>query len=79
MSINLTLPINMTLRDWADAATYDLLPYAIPQTMLNELEWQNWAAGIVGSPKLSGNNPPNPYQFSNWQEWATRFCNALAA
>lgn len=79
MSIKITLPVNMVLKDWADAVTYDLLPYVLPQTLQNELEWQDWAVVMVASLKLSGNNPPDPYQFSNWEEWANRFCSTLAA
>lgn len=79
MGFNVTLPVNMTLRDWADTVTYDLQPYILPQVLLDETKWQDWAVVLVATTTLSGNNPPNPYQFDNWQDWAMRFCNAVMA
>lgn len=76
MGIQVTLPVGMTLQQWADAVTYDLTEYVVPQVLMGE-DWQSWAVPLVATTTLSGNNPPNPYQFIDWQEWAMRFCNAV--
>lgn len=36
-------------------------------------DWQTWAAGLLSFNKFARLAIPNPYQFSDWKEWAMRF------
>lgn len=73
----LTDPRYHSLRDWADYAVFDLEDYGpIPQ-LVSEKEWQNWGAGLIGINGISQQNPPSPYQYDDWQEWAYRFYQVL--
>jgi hypothetical protein len=76
MSINITLPVNIGLRDWADQITLDLDPYGSFGRLDDESNWQNWAMQFLNNLTL-GRNFPNPYNFDNWQEWADRFRQTL--
>jgi len=73
----LTDPRFHKLKDWADFTVFDLEKYGpIPQ-LEKETEWQNWAAGIIGINGISQQNPPSPYQYDNWRDWASRFYQVL--
>jgi hypothetical protein len=73
----LTDPRYHSLRDWADYTVFDLEDYGpIPQ-LVSEKEWQNWGAGLIGINGISQQNPPSPYQYDDWQEWAYRFYQVL--
>jgi hypothetical protein len=73
----LTDPRYHSLKDWADFTVFDLEDYGpIPQ-LVSEKEWQNWGAGLIGINGISQQNPPSPYQYDDWQEWAYRFYQVL--
>jgi hypothetical protein len=73
----LTDPRYHSLKDWADFTVFDLEDYGpIPQ-LVAEKEWQNWGAGLIGINGISQQNPPSPYQYDDWQEWAYRFYQVL--
>lgn len=73
----LTDPRYHKLQDWADYTVFDLEKYGpIPQ-LASEKEWQNWGAGIISINGISQQNPPSPYQFDDWREWAYRFYEML--
>lgn len=73
----LTDPRYHSLREWADFTVFDLEDYGpIPQ-LVSEKEWQNWGAGLIGINGISQQNPPSPYQYDDWQEWAYRFYQVL--
>ena len=66
-----------SLQDWADFTVFDLENYGpIPRLMAEE-EWQNWGAGLIGINGISQQNPPSPYDYDDWQEWAYRFYQVL--
>jgi hypothetical protein len=73
----ITLPIGIGLMDWADQVTMDFENKVIPQKLLNEDEWQLWANQFLEMPDISKNNPPDPYSFDNWKDWAERFCEVF--
>lgn len=75
--LRVTLPVGISLMDWADSVTFDLDGYVVAQKIMSEDDWQNWAVQFTAAASLSGNNPPNPYQFDDWQVWAQAFCKAL--
>lgn len=66
-------PRGMDLQLWADATIFDLEEYGPLGRLENESDWKDWAAGIIGVNGISQLNPPSPYQFDDWREWAIRF------
>ena len=76
MSIQVTLPTGMGLRDWADQITLDLDPYGTFGRLDDEDQWQNWAMQFLNNMTLR-ENFPIPYSFESWREWAERFCQVL--
>lgn len=76
MSIQVTLPTGMGLRDWADQIALDLDPYGTFGRLDDEDQWQNWAMQFLNNMTLR-ENFPIPYSFESWREWAERFCQVL--
>ena len=76
MTISITLPSGLGLRDWADQISLDLDPYGAFGRLDVEDQWKNWAMQFVNNMTLK-ENVPIPYAYDNWREWAERFCQAL--
>ena len=76
MSVQVTLPTGMGLRDWADQIALDLDPFGAFGRLDVEANWQNWAMQFLNNMTLK-ENFPIPYNFDNWREWAERFCQVL--
>lgn len=76
MNVRITLPIHMSLRDWADQVALDLDPFGAFGRLTDEANWQSWAMQFVNNATLK-ENIPIPYQFDDWQEWADRFCQCV--
>lgn len=70
-------PRGMDLQYWADTLCLDLDKYAVIPQLSDPNKWQDWAAGFVGINGISQLNPPSPYQFDDWREWALRFYQVL--
>ncbi len=70
-------PRGIDLQAWADTLCLDLDEYAVIPQLYHESEWQNWAAGLISINGISQLNPPSPYQFDDWREWALRFYQVL--
>ena len=64
-------PRNLTLQDWA-ASTILALDLGWPLGRLDDGNWQDFAVGFVRAPTLAQRVLPDPYQFSDWREWAMR-------
>ena len=63
-------PKGMTWRDWADAVILDVAwSFGAPP---EETSWQDFAVGFVRAPQFAQRILPDPYQFSDWREWAMR-------
>jgi len=43
----------------------------------SESEWQDWGMQLLNNTTL-GRNLPNPYNFTEWKEWAERLYGVLA-
>ncbi len=67
---HVTLPLYMSLPDWANQVALDLDPYGA-------FGRQNWAMQFLNNTSL-GRNFPNPYDFPDWREWAERFVQTLS-
>lgn len=76
MNVRITLPVHMSLRDWADQVALDLDPFGAFGRLTDEANWQSWAMQFVNNATLK-ENIPIPYQFDDWQEWADRFCQCV--
>lgn len=76
MSVRITLPTGMGLRDWADQVALDLDPFGAFGRLDDDSNWQNWAMQFLNNMSLKENFPV-PYNFENWREWAERFCQTL--
>lgn len=70
-------PRYMKIQEWADTLCLDLDEYAVIPQLSNPDRWQDWAAGLISINGISQLNPPSPYQFNDWQEWAYRFYQVL--
>ena len=65
-------PRGLTLLQWADAVilsvgdawSFDKLP--------SEDQWHDWAVGFVRASPFTQRNVPDPYEFSDWRDWAMR-------
>lgn len=76
MSIRVTLPTGMSLRDWADQIALDLDPYGTFGRLNDENGWQDWGMQFLNNLTLKENFPV-PYNYQSWREWAERFCQVL--
>jgi hypothetical protein len=72
-----TLPTNLELIDWANQVILDLDPYGAFGRLSDEAHWQDWAVQFLNNTTI-GRNPPIPYAYDDWREWADRFCQSLS-
>jgi hypothetical protein len=70
-------PRQLTVTQWADAMTLQLTGFSQPPRLDSPDWWQGWALVVNQSPRIAAFNPPNPYAFSDWREWAMRFNQAV--
>lgn len=71
-------PQDMELKDWADAVTLAIANY--PESWgLGDEGWQRWGTHFFSDPFFSRYDPPNPYQYDNWREWALKLSESMAA
>jgi hypothetical protein len=68
----ITRPTGMELRDWADQVTLDLDVYG-PVSHITGDDWQGWGVQFLSFGSI-GKNLPNPYNFTDWRDWAERMC-----
>jgi hypothetical protein len=68
----------MRLSDWADQVVYDLDKYGSFGKLIDENDWQDWAANISNNTSI-GINTPNPYDFKDWSEWAELLCKTTGS
>ena len=74
--MSITRPTAMNVLDWADQVNFELDAFGPLVGLENELMWQEWAIQFLNNSKIA-KSLPNPYEFSDWQEWAERFCGVL--
>jgi len=65
-------PRGMTLLDWADSVILSVGDAWSFGRLVSEADWQPWAAAFVRAQPFAQRNPPNPYEFTDWREWAMR-------
>lgn len=70
-------PIGMDVIEWANKMVPNLLPYGGFVGKLEDPEqWQEWATGVILLNNEWQGTIPNPYQFTDWKDWAERFLSA---
>lgn len=70
-------PRTMTVTDWTDSMSYSLERYGTISKLQNPADWQGWALGVVAFFDVGKQNPPNPLNYEDWQEWAFAFTRAV--
>jgi hypothetical protein len=66
-------PRGLSVIEWTDFMTDELSGFSTPPRLDDPQQWQGWALVVCQSPRIARFNPPNPYQYANWLEWAERF------
>ena len=77
--INLLDPRGMTPMEWTNAYHIDLERFGFIPALQSNDRWQDWGSALSLLASLSGIILPNPYEFSDWQEWAQRFNEILGS
>ncbi len=67
---------NMELRDWADATATVIGQYSDAYALQDE-DWQRWGMLFFNSPQLGTLHPPNPYEYTTWQDWGIKLAESL--
>lgn len=64
-------PRGLGLHEWADALLLVVNDVSTIGRLLGD-DWQPWAVGIVRSQPFVQRVLPDPYQFTDWRDWAMR-------
>lgn len=65
-------PLGMSWQDWSSSvilAVGDAWSFGKPP---EETAWRDWATGLVRASPFTQRTLPDPYQFSDWRDWAMR-------
>lgn len=66
-----------TFVEWTDFMYPVIEQYGVPAVATDDKHWQEWASGLLSFGNIADKGAPNPYQFSDWREWAFRFNESL--
>lgn len=67
-------PAHMEVIEWTDQLSkFQEIGNGTTQKLLDPDEWQDWATNLIGDPDFIGFDTPNPYDFTDWREWAELF------
>ena len=72
-------PIGMDPMGWTAASNIDLERFGFIPVLQSNEKWQDWGAEVSRLASISGIVIPNPYEFSDWQEWARRLNEVLGS
>jgi hypothetical protein len=64
------------MKRWCDAMVLQLSKFGTVPYLQGD-HWQPWAIATLNFTGLTKYNPPNPLLFADWQEWASRFNQAV--
>ena len=79
MSVFTIDPLGMDVKAWTDAMHIDLEGFGSIPILIDKNRWQDWASELSNLGGLAGIVIPDPYEFSDWQDWARRFNESLGA
>lgn len=72
-------PEGMELHPWADAVCFSMINYPNAWALGDE-DWQTWGSSMFfHDPFLSRYDPPNPYDYQDWQEWGRKLADSMSA
>lgn len=66
-------PKDFTAREWTDYMGSELEGFGQLPIIRSDDEWRGWASAVMLLPQIAAVNPPDPFAFDDWREWATRF------
>ena len=70
-------PAGYSVVEWTDYVNLGLAVFGTIPILWDEKSWQDWAAAVIALPGISAFNPPNPFNYSQWQLWADDFNKAV--
>ena len=62
-------PHGLTLQEWSQQTMLVLDQFTVVFALQGE-DWQGWGMLFFLNPSLDSLNPPNPYLYTDWREWA---------
>jgi hypothetical protein len=65
-------PRGMSLLDWADSVILSANDAWDFGRLDDPDHWQDWAVGLVRASPFTQRVLPDPYQFTDWRDWAMR-------
>lgn len=65
--------------EWADDNYETFVEFGFLPKATTEAAWQDWGAALLLMRDLVVFNIPDPYQFTDWREWAIRLMQAVGA
>ena len=65
-------PRGMTVQEYFDSLLLSVPDVWAFGALLDPDKWQDYAVGFVRAPFMAQRALPDPYQFSDWREWAMR-------
>lgn len=75
-------PRGLNFSQWASATAFELASVVQPMIISTTLglteSWKDWAFYMLANPTIASQYPPNPNRFTDWQDWAIRFNQAVA-
>lgn len=74
MNIN---PAGLTIKEWCDFMVSELDAFGQAPILDDEADWRTWGQQVLLLPGLAAFNPPNPRDFDDFFEWASRFNAAV--
>jgi hypothetical protein len=75
--VDFPAPGGMDLNTWADAAIAAIINYPDAWPLVGS-DWQAWGMLFFTDPYLSRLDPPNPYDFTEWQPWGERLSDTMS-
>lgn len=79
MSVTTIDPRGISLREWCDFMVPNLEQFGNLARLDDDDMWREWAMQLLNLPRLSGSIVPDPSDFDDWAEWATRLNKNLWA
>ena len=67
------IPVNMTVIEWTDQMTEYVDQYGDIIKRSDPNDWQFWALSVILSNEQWEAQVPNPFDYSDWREWAELF------
>jgi hypothetical protein len=65
-------PRGLDITDWADSVLLVVGGTFSFGKLVDPDKWQDWAVAFVAAQPFAQQGVPDPYQFTDWREWAMR-------